>query len=450
MTNRPYEISHVPAGNLLPAITKWPVGPLGGEVNSVAISGNGKKVVAGTLYHGGVPQNQQFGTYAYDSFGNQLWQDPHQPADGNDNGIYWVALSRDGSWAASGGGHHAVQADNNYAPTGWGYIYAFDVAHGMATEAIRNYGMGGVNIVALSGDGSYLVAGADAAYIFPRKNGTFEEYLRTTDGLVLNDSVHAVAISDNGQLIVYGTEQNNRKANPASVVLFGNPTFPGNPYSTVPVFWQPPAPLIAVNNSNYQHISSAAMAADGSAFAVMATTGNSVCNVYFFSLQGQIPNPLEPSWSYALKDSKGEYCTGSLSLAISANGSRVSAAVNNSDGSGSVFFFDVSLKKLLWQSSTNYGPNSTSVDAQGEFVTVADGYGAEPNPPGDFYLLDSHGNPLILNGLEANKPGVVSWPMYISADGTAIAAGTDDGYVYYFAKPSTGWQYKHRPISHIT
>ena len=61
---------------------------------------------------------------------------------------------------------------------------------------------------------------------------------------------------------------------------------------------------------------------------------------------------------------------------------------------------------------------------------AADGYpDATPTKPspGHFYLFDKSGK--SLGSYTTNN---MSWPMQISSDGSAIAAGSDDSRVYYF------------------
>jgi hypothetical protein len=78
----------------------------------------------------------------------------------------------------------------------------------------------------------------------------------------------------------------------------------------------------------------------------------------------------------------------------------------------------------LWSQPTKRNPNSTSIDSAGSYVTVADGY--PDQAPGDYYLFKSDGT---LAGSFATSN--MSWPMQISADASAIAAGSDDSNVYY-------------------
>src|SRR5262249_1993568 len=160
-----------------------------------AISADGQVVVAGTYFFRG-RRPPALGTYAYDADGNPLWNDL---APATDNGIYWVAVSRDGQWAVSGGGDPAVPRPK---VLGNGYVNAFNVATGHKTTLL-NANIGGVNMTALSGDGSYVVAGADAAYVFKRQGTAFGAPSVLRKGVGPKDSVVAVAISDDGTWVLY-------------------------------------------------------------------------------------------------------------------------------------------------------------------------------------------------------------------------------------------------------
>ena len=81
-------------------------------VNSVAITDNGRRVVAGTFIHqykkngkrvlSAAPNRRgTFGIFAYDSSGNQLWRDTYVGWDG----VFAVGISGTGQIAAAGGWH---------------------------------------------------------------------------------------------------------------------------------------------------------------------------------------------------------------------------------------------------------------------------------------------------------------------------------------------------------
>jgi WD40 repeat protein len=397
----------------------WPVTTLGGEVNCVAISGNGQVVLAGTYFFTVSPTSNP-GTYAYDASGALLWKDvASPPLVSGDNGVYWVAVSRNGQWAASGGGRHKVAPRTSKI----GYLNAYEVATGNKSTLL-NANNGGVNTVALSGDGSYLVAGADAAYVFKRQGTTFAAPVVLSNQIAAADSVVSVAISDDATWVVYGTSG-------GKVVLYANKAVV--PPVTAPIVWSAP---------RHHYVKSIAMATDGSGFAVVTTnranTTHVVCNAYFFNLNNSRPNYFPatrtPASIWPLTG-----CSGTLSVAINADGSRVAAVGNVGNGrttTGLVFFFDAQSGAMLWSppKHTSHGPNSVSVSGTGHLVAVADGF----QSAGQFYLFDALGASVPIPGLLSSQPGVVSWTIQISADGMTIAAGSDDAKVYRFSLATAG------------
>ena len=119
---------------------------------------------------------------------------------------YWVTVSRDATWAASGGGNHKVPPPTA-GSRGNGFLNAFEVATGNPQRLLNANDIGGVNAVALSGDGTHLIAGADAAYIYERTGKTFGAPVILKDGMnpAERQNIVSVAISDDGQSMIYGT-----------------------------------------------------------------------------------------------------------------------------------------------------------------------------------------------------------------------------------------------------
>src|SRR5277367_2571549 len=183
-------------GTMKPSWTASPISKPQEYINSVAISQDGSAVVAGTFffpYGAGAKHSSAdttpitVGTFAWNAKGKSLWQDKFQATEG----VYWVALSRDGKWAAAAG----------LAAPGQGFVYIYEVASGTRVSTYNTKIR--VNMVAFSSDGSYLVAGADETYLFSRSGSTWgaPKTLPCASG----DSVIAVAISADGQWIVGGT-----------------------------------------------------------------------------------------------------------------------------------------------------------------------------------------------------------------------------------------------------
>ena len=179
-----------------PSWTASPISKPQEYINSVAISQDGSAVVAGTFFfpygagakHSSADATQiTVGIFAWNANGKSLWQDKFQATEG----VYWVALSRDGKWAAAAG----------LAAPGQGFVYIYNMTSGARVSTYNTKVR--VNMVAFSSDGSYLVAGADETYLFSRSGSTWgaPKILPVPSG----DSVIAVAVSADGQWIVAGT-----------------------------------------------------------------------------------------------------------------------------------------------------------------------------------------------------------------------------------------------------
>jgi len=355
-------------------------------INSVAISGDGSVVVAGTYffpYGAGAKHSPAdttaitVGTFAWNAKGKLLWHDKFQATEG----VYWVAVSRDGQWAASGGRTAPAQ----------GFVNIYDAALGKRTLVYNPKVR--VNMVAFSSDASYLVAGADATYLFSRNGSSWEQpkILPCASG----DSVVAIAVSADGLWIVVGTFL-------GSVILVQNEAGAFG----VPTSWQ-------LNKGTIHWV---AVSADGSAFAAAGSDSQ----VRYFKTSS-FPGTRQPAWSAALTG-----CAGCRAVAVSDDGLLVST-VGNAGTAGKVFLFadQGASGKQLWVNPTKRNPNSTSMDSAGQYVTAADGY--PDKTPGDFYLFAGDGT-----ALGSFQTSNMSWPMQISPNAAAIAAGSDDSNVYYF------------------
>jgi WD40 repeat protein len=369
----------------------WSVDPLPAQaatsyINSVDLSRDGQRVICGTYYydynpaanHTPVPSTFPVGVFCYNAQGKLQWSDKFTASEG----VYWVAMSQDASWAASGG----------LLSHGNGFIRAYNAATG--TMALNFTTNARVNRVAISADGAYLVAGASATYFFSRNGAAWSapHVIPSAAG----DYVVAVDISDDGQWIAVGTHN-------GFISLIHNV---GGTLSPAVTWQQPSGSIYWVE-----------IASGGSGFVAGAKNAR----LMFFST-ASFTAAGGPTWTKKLTG-----CTRCGSVGISADGSLVSA-VGNSGKTGKVFLFQSqnTTAKSLWSATTKHNPNSTSLDAAGQYVTVADG---QPDgTPGAFYLYDSAGNLKWSYGTSN-----MSWPMQVSEDATSIAAGSDDASVYYFA-----------------
>jgi hypothetical protein len=354
-------------------------------VNSVAISADASTVVAGTYYFPYAPGAKHspadispitVGTFAWNAKGKLLWKDEFSATEG----VYWVALARNASWAASGGRTAPAQ----------GFVYIYNASTG--SRVLTYNPKVRVNMVAFSSDASFLVAGADAVYLFSRTGSSWSA--PQVLPLAAGDSATAIAISADGQWIVVGTFT-------GSVILVRNT---GGNFGA-PVSWTLGGTIHWV-----------AMSADGSTFAAAASSSKAL---YFKT--ASFPATKAPAWTAALAG-----CAGCRSVALSDDGSLLSA-VGNAGTGGKVFLFSDqgASGKQLWSQPTKKNPNSTSIDSAGKYVTAADGY--PDKTPGDFYLFAASGSPQ-----GSFQTSNMSWPMQISANAAAIAAGSDDSHIYYF------------------
>ncbi len=354
-------------------------------VNSAAISANGDLVVAGTFFlsysseTAGLPM--EFGTYCFDRHGKQLWADKFVGAEG----VYTVAICADGSTAASGG---RVVEDN-------GFIRAYNTKAG---EQLADYSTGArVNQIALSQDGATLVAAADQVYLAQRENGVFP----TTPS----------------SYSVPGGNTNNVQS--VSIPLDGSWFVMGDKAGTVYLVENDSGKIGNVSQSATGLLTTVhCVAASGNGDWFVAVGYSQ--DIYLFNLesiqQGQ----------YVSKFPLGSAGrTGWAAISLEGD---VISVVQNDGNAGTVYCLqnDNGVLSQLWSKPTLANPNSTSLDASGESVTVADGY--PDGTAGHFYLFDgTNGDPLwsyqTLN---------MNWPMFINSFGTGIVAGSDYGNVYYF------------------
>jgi WD40 repeat protein len=410
----------------LPKVEKWKDNPSPhGDYNSVAISADGSKVVAGTFYYndGTSLPTQTVGMFGWDSNGTQLWQPdtysvtaaPYARA-----GVESVAISKDGSWAASGG----------LISPGVGFLHVYDSA-GTKTSLLNPPST--VRSVALSSDGSYLVAGADVLYVFKRTGSAWGAPVTVADPAGI---VRRVAIADDGGWIAAAIDGGWTSLVRNQIGTGGTVTAEGK--WRVPL--TPPDPQPFVQN--------VAVAADGSSYVAAGADGKT----YYFDIDAfqTTAGALAPRWSF---NPPGK--SACRWVAISDDGSRVSTVFSFGGAAG------VSTKgktyllrniknpppagpkyERLWTGDehTAHGPNAVSMgktSAGQYYVAVADGTPNPQSPDGGFYLFDGNdGNSLWGGPPDHNFPtSRMNYCVAMAADGTAIVGGSNDGYVYYFMVP---------------
>jgi outer membrane protein assembly factor BamB len=266
----------------------------------------------------------------------------------------------------------------------------------------------------VSADGKVLAAAADDVYVFFRKGAAFDPIPvklginETASEWVTNVAVHPsgtwlAACDHSGH--VYLTTLTGQGA--ASKV------------------WDAQAkiPFLSV-----------AMAADANAFVVGG--GNDV-----FVFERDTFGAQDPRRYDTIKDEDAATIPPNKSdgspqenvrwVATSADGTLITTVANRLKGdtkTGVVLALKPAGSALeeIWRHVLPRNPNSTSIDAAGTLVTVADGF--PTIKPAAFYLFDAK-----TGDKRWDFPTFsMNWPMAISANGNAIVAGSDDGSVYYF------------------
>lgn len=406
----------------------------GTQINSTAVSADGSLCILGTSseYDQG-----DFGVYAYDQHGTQLWFDSW----GQDiyQGVFWTAISQNGRFAAAGGRTSKTGSEQ-------GMLCVYDAATGkvMLQETLP----GRVNEVEMSADGSLLVAVVNDqvrlyGYAYP------EFILRSTHQLAGQYCI-SCGISDDGSHIVVGSYRS-----------YDNPT---GPEGMVQVFANNGGSLepIASPCTSLGKILRVAMVHDGSWWG--ASTHSGACAA--FSTQSSAPDRLAWTFSPPNKNLSVAYAfaicktpTGQVYAACGAN--------ESGQSNGCVFAMETVLSnntpngfeaQMLWLNELQYDPNpGVNMDAQAMYITATDGQPIfdssnastnkdglmsrvadhEPSSsnnsstqetPGNFYLYQRDTGALLFQ----YPTSLMNWPMAISSQGNAIFAASDNGFAYYW------------------
>jgi WD40 repeat protein len=389
-------------------------------INSVAISDDGSKLIAGTYFYNTDPANpatKTVGVFGYDPSKAELWPALEFDATalaGKWAGIYSVAISRDGKYAAAGG--------SPAGGTGVVYVYKVNSPTGnqfqIATPTQK------VTCVAIAGKtttGDYiLAAGAEALYISIGSGTTW-----STNPIVTNTGVEELSISADGRWIIAALDGGfimlveNTNSTAAGLTTYG-------PFQLT---------------SGY--VQAVAMAADGSGFAAATTIKGVSGAVYYFDTTAFAVNPIPAtpwSWTAPLAG-----CVSCRSVAVSKDGTYISAVGTvgtvPATATGTLFLLKnlgstfnqefASASGVIAQS-----PNSTCMDGAGLNIAVADGYKAH-DANAAFYLFSpaTPGDPTSETLQWTSVTKAENRPVQISGNGNAIVGGSDNGHLYYFSVP---------------
>lgn len=390
------------------------------QVNSVAISADGNSCIFGTSSEYGTGD---FNVYHYDGAGALRGQWPFGPS-GSTQGVFWVAVSADGNFAAAGGETASKQA---------GLLTAYRLSDGalLLNETYTSR----VSQVALSGDGSLLLAvSGDTVKLY---NYTGSAFACIGQQTFAGASCGSCALSPDGFNAVVGCTiyHDGDTAGPApstgqvvSLAIAGN------------------ALSVSGTWTSATAVQRVAMAATGNYWAAALHDGS--C-----ALLGPA-NVTAPLWQYRptlqnLNIAYGidvtETSIGRVVLACAANVAVPPTEPLEAPGSGYLYLVEsvqdgaAQYPNFCWGSPLQYSGNpGVSLSREADKVTATDGQPIYPlstppkETPGNFYLFDGATGEQVWR----YPTPIMNWPMAITPDGRYALGGSDDGSVCFWQTAS--------------
>lgn len=333
--------------------------------------------------------------FALDQFGAMNWRDVCSHFEG----VHTLAASRDGNTVAAGGW---------YSSEPWaGFVTAW-TGSGMRLLT-WNEAPSRIDEVALSADGTTLVAVGEALYVFRRKPGQPFSPSPTDVVALVQGFNPSLAIDVAGKWIATTDTE-------GSVHLFEqiNGTIAERRY-----LWETPVVGTATR-----------IALSGDGDWLLVGTGDGVLHMFnrptFIATNRAV-------WTYPVLES-----TAPTGLAITPDGSEVVALYERGDG-GSVYLLDNrdGAPHMQWVKQTKHTPTAAAISARAasrgsgtdRWIAVAD---ADPRgSSGNFYVFES------ATGLIAGAHSCVAGCHALALDerGSRLVGGSDDGSVYSFDLP---------------
>lgn len=366
-------------------------GPEPSYINSVSLSRDGQRILAGTFHNDysrppdadDTPPLGRYGTFLFDRRGKLLWKDEFT----GQHGVYDTALSSSGRWAASSGWFSRTQKA--------GFVAIYAAGNGRKLVDFRG-APGRVSSVAFSNNEQLVAAGSDAVYLFRRVGRGFARQPERVELPAVANSdarpnkITAVVVSGDGKHVVAGNIK-------GQVVL---------------IEVQPTAATVRAQFRTDGPVRNVAMASGADFVVVGAGAGR----VYGFDLEHLVAG--EPNWAQQFDGARAIF-----GVAITDDAQSVAAVANIGDR-GEVGVIDNASRAGTWRWRSALARNPNGVARR---VAVADGF---PNgKPGAFSIFAGDNGALLWS----YSSGDMSWPVELSADGRTCAAGSDDGRVYAFA-----------------
>ncbi|MEO9944066.1 MAG: hypothetical protein ABJH28_08625 [Paraglaciecola sp.] len=381
----------------------WAVSPSNKiQINSVAIDAKGKYSIFGSSseFDSGC-----FAVYCYNAEGKQCWQQPIS-MEPSYQGVFWVAISNDGCYAAAGG---------ELAKKGDGFLHAYSVEDGTSLLKVKLKAR--VNQVSLSHDGQLLLAiFDDTVQLYQLKAG---QYQMVSDTTFPGFSCNSCALSDNGQHAVVSTIKYNDDNNTTTGKIAAFDIVSNKLKALSPCILPVGSMRVAITDSGKNW---GASLHDGSCVAFSHGNPNTALWQYKPSIDG-----LELAYGFDMTQTSDE----TILLAVGANKSGIKQ--------GCVYLLESADSKALlkWQADLDYAANpGISLDKEGLYVTATDGQPTDENvkvvqeSPGHFYLFDGK------TGTQQwkYKTTLMNWPMMINYNGDKIIGASDNGTAYFWEK----------------
>lgn len=402
-------------------LPRWKISPAGKYfINSVAVSADGGRVVGGTFYHKyekqesrrgpalpppvgptASPEDGTFGVYCYDGTGRLEWKDEFAGWQG----VYWVAISADGSRAAAGG------FMSESAPQG--FVRAYDAGnHGASLLAHRTVER--VNQVALSNDGKWLVVAAEVLWLYRDNSpGGYAQVAAFSPG----SGIVSVGISADGRTIVCASFA-AKEAGPncgGHIVVLGND---GGTLTEL-ARWKVPGDTKA----DFCHMID--LAPNGKTFAAGGSDGR----FYFFDVAKFVATKV-PTLTYSTGVRGAVY-----GVAGAPDGSFFAGVVNDGEA-GQVIPVPI-VNGAAAQAHPlvlKRNPNCAAINVTDGVIRLAVADGHPDGTPGHYYFFScpAGGGELLPRLSWIFQTGNMSWPIAIAAQGGAVVGGSDDSHIYYF------------------
>ena len=391
---------------IIPAHYAWSATPKAGDqINSTALSGDGSRLILGTSNE---YQEGYFAVYCYDQSGQLCWYQPiSQSTEPSYQGVFWVAISRDGNYAAAGG---------ERAKSGEGFLYAYDARSGENLLSLSTDSR--VNQVSLTNDGRYLVAAyANKVALFERLGDRYE----AKDTYAVEDQayVNSAMVSNQGNravvsVIQYEDGTTDRSGSVGGVIALNIEDGQFSLHNKT--LLDAGSIRVAIIDSGQWwgaalHDGSCAVFNDySSQLPVWRYTPEEHTSIaYAFSITATSVNKLYVAYGANIEDSSAKGCVYALESVIEQG---------------------VSKPSLIWKQKTTFGVNpGVNMDLEAQYVTATDGSpsgGGET--AGNFYLFDHSSGEQLWDV----PTSMMNWPMSISADGNAIFGASDNGTAYYW------------------